>query len=177
MNADFCLGARWSGFDLGDLLRHRMGKTTEVNPMACHSSTGLAHEELTGEILSAFYLVYNELGHGFLESVYESALTIVLQRSGLQVRRQAELQVWFQRQRVGTFRADLVVEDRVIVELKAARALEASHIAQLLNALRATDIEVGLLLNFGPRAEFKRMAFTNSRKQIPPTPRSSAAHS
>jgi GxxExxY protein len=70
-----------------------------------------------------------------------------------------------------------VVEDRVIVELKGARALEASHIAQLLNALRATDIEVGLLLNFGPRAEFKRMAFTNSRKQIPPDPRSSAAHS
>ena len=177
MNADFWLPAQWSGFDLGELLRHRIWANPKVDRMTHRTRIGLAHEELTGEILSAFYLVYNELGHGFLESVYESALTIVLQRSGLQVRRQAELQVWFQRHRVGKFRADLVVEDRVIVELKAARALEASHIAQLLNALRATDIEVGLLLNFGPTAEFKRMAFTNSRKQIPPTPRSSAAHS
>jgi len=120
--------------------------------MTTHTRIGLAHEELTGQILSAFYLVYNELGYGFLESVYESALTIVLERSRLRVRRQAELLVWFQRQQVGEFRADLLVEDRVIVELKAVRALEASHLAQLLNALRATDIEVGLLLNFGTKS-------------------------
>jgi GxxExxY protein len=145
--------------------------------MTHHTRIGLAHEELTGEILSAFYLVYNELGYGFLESVYEAALTIALERSGLRVCRQAELQVWFQGQRVGKFRADLMVEDRVIVELKAARTLEASHIAQLLNALRATEIEVGLLLNFGPKAEFKRMAFANTRKQILHNPRSSAAQS
>jgi hypothetical protein len=67
MNADFCLGARWSGFALGELLQHRRGKTTKVDRMTCQSSTGLAHEKLTGEILSAFYLVYNELGYGFLE--------------------------------------------------------------------------------------------------------------
>ena len=145
--------------------------------MTANSKIALVHEGLTGQILSAFYLDYNELGYGFLESVYESALTIVIERTGIRVRRQAGLLVWFQRQRVGRFRADLLVEDRVIVELKAARALESSHVAQLLNALRATDIEVGLLLNFGPRAEFKRMAFDNSRKQLLSYPRSSAARS
>ena len=145
--------------------------------MTARTRIGLAHEEITSQILSAFYLVYNELGYGFLESVYESALAIALQNAGLRTQRQTELLVWFQQTRVGKFRADLVVEDLVIVELKAAQSSQPSHQAQLLNALRATNIEVGLLLNFGPRPEFKRMAFANTRKQIVVYPRSSAAPS
>ena len=135
----------------------------------------LLHEDLTEKIIGAFFSVHGELGYGFLESVYEAALFVVLSDIGLDVRRQVAIDVWFRGGRVGAFRADLVVEDSVIVELKAVRELLPSHDAQLLNALRATNIEVGLLLNFGPRPRFKRLVFANSRKQIRVHPRASAA--
>ncbi len=112
---------------------------------------GFLHSRVTEKILGAFFDVYNELGFGFLESVYVESLAIDLRAQGLQVDREMSVPVWFRNQLVGTFRADLVVERVVIVELKAARALDPSHEAQLLNYLRATEIEVGLLLNFGPR--------------------------
>ncbi|MBZ5681841.1 MAG: GxxExxY protein [Acidobacteriia bacterium] len=122
------------------------------------------HQELTQAIILVFYEVYNELGHGFLESVYEEAMAIALVQKGLSVSRRNPLPVWFRGQQVGDFRADLVVNDAVIVELKAARNLESAHEAQLLNYLRASDIEVGLLLNFGPTPKIKRMVFGNERK-------------
>jgi GxxExxY protein len=128
---------------------------------------GLKHEGLTGAILKAFYDVYNELGQGFLESVYENALAIVLSSEGLHVVRQVPVPVWFRGRQVGDFRADLLVEDRVLLELKAGRALEPVHEAQLMNYLRATDVEVGLLLNFGPKPQFKRFAYDNARKTRP----------
>jgi GxxExxY protein len=127
---------------------------------------GLKHEEVTEKIIGVFYEVYNELGHGFLESVYEQAMVIALGQAGLAVKVQAPIAVYFRGRQVGDFRADILVDDAVLVELKAARALESSHEAQLLNYLRGTAIEVGLLLNFGPRPEFKRMVFDNERKQI-----------
>ncbi|HWO02679.1 MAG TPA: GxxExxY protein [Blastocatellia bacterium] len=125
---------------------------------------GFKHRELTQKIIGVFYEVYNELGHGFLESVYEAAMSIALIESGLKAAQRVPTPVWFRGRMVGDFKTDILVEGAVILELKAARAIEAAHEAQLLNYLRATDIEVGLLLNFGVKPQFKRMAFDNDRK-------------
>ncbi|SRR5215204_269188 len=125
----------------------------------------LKHRALTNKIIGTFYEVYNELGFGFLESVYENSLVIALTESGFNVEQQISVPVWFRGQRVGNFVADLLVENTVILELKAARAIDEAHKAQLLNYLRATEIEIGLLLNFGKSAEFKRLAFDNDRKK------------
>ena len=127
---------------------------------------GLKHKELTETIIGVFFEVYNELGHGFLESVYEKAFEIALSAKGLDVRRQIQVPVWFRGHRVGDFVADVLVNQLVLLELKAARALDASHEAQILNYLRATEIEVGLLFNFGVKPEFRRLAFDNSRKRV-----------
>jgi len=124
------------------------------------------HQELTQAIIQVFYEVYNELGHGFLESVYEEAMAIALLQKGLAVSSRNPLPVWFRGQQVGDFRADLVVGNAVIVELKAGRALEPAHEAQLLNYLKASTIELGLLLNFGPAPKVKRMIFGNDRKKM-----------
>ena len=127
------------------------------------------HWELTEKIIGVFYEVYNELGHGFLESVCEGAMAIALQQAGLQVQRQVSIAVCFRGHQVGVFVADLMVEGLVIVELKCARNIDAAHEAQVLNYLRATNIEVGLLCNFGIKPEFKRLVFDNSRKKgVPP---------
>ena len=124
----------------------------------------IKHKELTGKIIGVFYDVYNELGHGFLESVYQKSLGLALQSIGLQVCWLISIPVWFRGHQVGHFEGDMLVERSVLLELKAVRALEGSHQAQLLNYLRATDIEVGLLLNFGVKPEFRRLLFDNSRK-------------
>jgi GxxExxY protein len=124
----------------------------------------MKHQEITEKIIKVFYAVYNELGHGFLESVYEQSMAIALREEGLPLKQQAPVEVYFRGQLVGDFRADLLVSDAVIVELKAARAIEGAHEAQLINYLRATNIEVGLLMNFGPKPEFKRFIFDNERK-------------
>jgi GxxExxY protein len=125
----------------------------------------IKHEELTGKIISVFYEVYNELGHGFLESVYENSLRFALADAGLLVPLKQELVVWFRGREVGRFVPDIVVDSLVILEIKAARAIDPAHEAQLLNYLRATEVEVGLLLNFGPEPQFKRMVFDNHRKK------------
>jgi GxxExxY protein len=124
----------------------------------------LKHEELTRTIIGVFFDVYNELGHGFLESVYRRSLAIALAEAGLRVETEVAIPVWFRGRQVGEFWADLVVEGVIILELKAARALDPAHEAQLLHYLRATEIEVGLLLNFGAKPDFKRLAFDNARK-------------
>jgi len=123
------------------------------------------HQELTHQIIQVFYEVYNELGHGFLESVYEQAMLVALAARGIPVARQYPLPVWFRGRQVGDFRADLLIARVVIVELKACRNLEPIHEAQLLNYLRASDVEVGLLLNFGPKPTIKRLVFANKNKQ------------
>lgn len=117
------------------------------------------YAELTQKIIGVFYEVYNELGTGFLESVYQKSLALALESAGLTVCSRVDIPVWFRGHQVGHFEGDLLVERCVLLELKAARALDSSHQAQLLNYLRATGIEVGLLLNFGPKPEFKRLAF------------------
>jgi GxxExxY protein len=130
-------------------------------------NTDLKHGLLTDQILGVFYDVYNELGHGFLESVYHRSLVLALESVGLNVCSRVPIPVWFRGHQVGHFEADVLVQTCVLLELKAARSLDSSHRAQLMNYLRATDIEVGLLLNFGERPEFKRVVFDNLKKQRP----------
>ena len=126
----------------------------------------LKYFALTQKIIGVYFEVYNELGTGFLESVYQKSLALALESAGLKVYSRIDIPVWFRGHQVGQFEGDLLVEKCVLLELKAARALGSAHQAQLLNYLRATEIEVGLLLNFGPRPEFKRVAYDNSRKRI-----------
>ena len=121
---------------------------------------------LTQQIIGVFFDVYNELGTGFLESVYHKSLALALESAGLTVHSRVDIPVWFRGHQVGHFEGDLLVEKCVLLELKAARALDSSHQAQLLNYLRATGIEVGLLLNFGPKPEFRRLAFDNRKKRV-----------
>lgn len=116
----------------------------------------LLHEETTEKILGAFYEVYNTLGYGFLEKYYEKALIIELERLGLEVRTQVPVQVHYKGVFLGDHFLDLVVDDKVIVEIKAVELLVPAHEAQLLNYLRATGMRVGLLVNFGRRPEFRR---------------------
>jgi len=122
------------------------------------------HGEITDAILSAFYEVFDRLGYGFLEKVYENALVAELQMRGLNVGQQVAIPVYYKQRLVGEYVADLVVEGKVLVEIKACRELCEEHEAQLLNYLKATSFEVGLLINFGPAPTFKRKIFDNSRK-------------
>jgi GxxExxY protein len=124
----------------------------------------MLHSEITDGILKSFYKVYNSLGYGFLEKVYENALVIELLNSGYGVRQQQPITVLYENQQVGEYFADLMVNDQIIIELKAAEQLRQEHVAQLTNYLKATDKEVGLLLNFGPKPEFKRVVFTKYSK-------------
>lgn len=123
------------------------------------------HSNITEQILAAFYAVYSILDYGFLEKVYVNALKIELEKRGLKVSKEFEIQVCYAGQIVGEYSADLIVADSVIVEVKAVRMLAQEHEAQLLNYLKATPYEVGLLLNFGPKPEQKRRSFDNDRKE------------
>ena len=126
----------------------------------------LRHSSTTELIIGAFYEVYNELGHGFLESVYREAMACELTSKGLRAEREKTVKVQFRNHVVGVFRTDLVVDSAVIVELKCARNIDKMHEAQLLNYLKATDYEVGLLLNFGYRPQFRRLFMSNLQKQM-----------
>ena len=123
------------------------------------------HSELTGKILKAYYKVYNKLGYGFLEKVYENAMCIELRKQGFMVQQQQPINVYYEEEEVGEYFADILVNETVILELKAADKLAYEHECQLVNYLKATDIEVGLLLNFGTKPEQKRKVFTNEKKQ------------
>ena len=124
----------------------------------------LKHKELTHKIINVFLEVYSELGHGFLESVYHRSLGTALVSTGIDVRSHVRIPVWFRGQRVGMFEGDMLVENSILLELKTARCLDLSHSSQLQNYLRATDIEVGILLNFGVKPEYKRLLFDNQSK-------------
>jgi GxxExxY protein len=124
----------------------------------------MMHEDITSGIIQAYYNVYNYLGYGFLERVYENAVAKELKKCGFRVERQKNITVFYEETPVGEYFADLVVEDIVIIELKATDVLREEHDRQLINYLRATNIEIGLLLNFGKKPEFRRKIFTNDRK-------------
>ncbi len=121
----------------------------------------LIHGEITEGIISSFYEVYNMLGYGFLEKVYENALALELVRNGFEVQTQLPIPVYYANQQVGQYYADLLVNEKVIVEIKAAKDLCEEHEFQLINYLKATNCEVGLLLNFGRKPQFKRKIFQN----------------
>jgi GxxExxY protein len=120
----------------------------------------LLHADTTGVIIAAFYRVYDTLGAGFLESVYANALTHELRKRGVGVEREVAIQVWYDRVPVGVYRADVLVNGCVVVELKATRSLSSAAYRQLLNYLRGTELQVGLLLHFGPTASFRRVVAT-----------------
>ena len=122
------------------------------------------HSEISDLIIKAFYNVYNKLGYGFLEKVYENGMMIELKRLGLNAEKQKQLKVFYDEFEIGDYYADIIVNDCVIVELKAAEAICPEHEAQLVNYLKATDIEVGLLLNFGKEPKFKRRVLTSEFK-------------
>ncbi len=124
----------------------------------------MLHANLTEKIIKAFFKVNNTLGYGFLEKVYENAMAIELNKMGCNVQQQQNIKVYYETKQVGDYYADLLIDDLVIIELKAAESLCEEHEAQLINYLKATKIEVGLLLNFGKKADFKRKIFTNDRK-------------
>ena len=124
------------------------------------------YKDLTDRIIQAFYGVYNELGFGFLENVYQNALYYELQNRGFNVEAQKAIDVHYQTCIVGKYKADLIVNDLVILELKAVDYLVFEHELQLINYLKATDKEVGLLLNFGVKPEIRRKVFDNDRKKI-----------
>ena len=117
------------------------------------------YKELTDKAIKCFYKVYDELGTGFLESVYEKSLMIELKDIGLNSINQKSLNVYYKNQLVGDFKADIIVEDKIIIEIKAVSKLTAQHEAQLINYLKATGIKVGLLVNFGEELEFKRRIY------------------
>ncbi len=129
-------------------------------------SSGLyKHSELTEQIIGAFYAVYSALGYGFLENVYAKALVIELRNRGMDAKKEFPIKVYYAGEQIGEYYADLVVNDLVILEIKAVKSLIDEHEAQLLNYLKATSYEVGLLLNFGPKPETKRRSFDNARKE------------
>jgi GxxExxY protein len=124
------------------------------------------HSELSESIIGVFFEVHNELGYGFLESVYRNSLQLALLAKGLRVESEVAVPVFFRGKNVGDFRADAVVNRSVLLELKTAEAISIAHEAQLLNYLRATKLEVGLILNFGPKAQVRRLAYDNTRKRF-----------
>ncbi len=126
----------------------------------------MLHKELTDEILHWFYQVHYKLGFGFLEKVYKNALFLELTNAGLKCETEKPINVYYNGKVVGVFYADIVVDGKVILELKAVDAICKEHEYQLINYLKACDLEVGLLLNFGKKAEVKRVIYTNDRKQL-----------
>ena len=124
------------------------------------------HQDISDKIIKAFYNVFNTLGYGFLEKVYEKAMLIELRKLGLQAQNQFPIKVYYESELIGEYFADIIVEQKVIIELKAHENLCPEHEAQLLNYLKATEIELGLLLNFGKEPQIKRKIFTNDRKRI-----------
>jgi GxxExxY protein len=127
--------------------------------------SSLLHKKITDAVLKAYYDVYNDLVYGFLEKVYQNAMYFELKSLGYKVEAQKQIKVYFRNQLVGEYYADILIEDKIIIELKACELLMNVHVAQLMNYLKATEVEVGLLLNFGEEPEFKRIIYTNDRKK------------
>ncbi|MCC6280006.1 MAG: GxxExxY protein [Saprospiraceae bacterium] len=124
----------------------------------------MKHATLTEQIIRVFYQVYNELGYGFLERVYQNALFLAFRQAGFEVEVRKKIKVWFRGHEVGEYYADFIINNTVILELKATETLLEEHEAQLLNYLRGTEMEVGLLLNFGKKPEIRRKIYDNNFK-------------
>lgn len=139
--------------------KHNRTRMTQIKKRSVYTT-----RKYSKKIIEAYYKVFNTLGYGFLEKVYENALKIELKKMNLKVEQQQNIKVFYESFEVGDYYADLIVEDLVIIELKPAESLCEEHETQLINYLKAINLEVGLLLNFGTRPEFKRKVFSNDRK-------------
>jgi GxxExxY protein len=135
--------------------------------METPGGVALAHGDVTGRIIAGFFEVYNELGHGFSEVVYRRALAIVLRAAGLDVAEEVSLHVHFRGPVIGTFRADLIVNGVVLVEVKVAATIDSYAEAQVLNYLKAAGGGIGMLLNFGRQAAFKRLVMGDTVNSLP----------
>lgn len=124
----------------------------------------MLHQQLTQQVIGCFYTVYNTLGYGFLEKVYENSMMFELCSNGLECLQQVPIDVLYRNEHVGDYCCDILVDNKIILELKATKSIAEEHEAQLINYLRATEFEIGLLLNFGKKAEFKRKIFSNHQK-------------
>jgi len=124
------------------------------------------YNDITDKVIKAFYYVYNKLGYGFLEKVYENAMVVTLKKYGCNIIQQFPAKVYFEGEIVGDYYADLIVDNCVIVELRASESIIEAHESQLINYLKATNIEVGLILNFGVKPEFRRKVFSRLVKQV-----------
>ncbi|NWF90877.1 MAG: GxxExxY protein [Ignavibacteriaceae bacterium] len=129
-------------------------------------NTNYKHSDLTDKIIRAFYNVYNKLGYGLLEKVYENAMMIELPKFGLDCKNQYQIKVYYDEKSIGDYFADIIVNNMVIIELKSAENLCEEHETQLVNYLIATNIEVGILLNFGKGPQFKRKVFSSEFKNL-----------
>lgn len=129
------------------------------------NNTNYLHSDITDLILKAYYTVFNKLGYGFLEKVYENAMMIELKKLGLFCERQKPIKVYYDEIQIGEYFADIMVNDCIIIELKAMETLCPEHEAQLVNYLKATELEVGVLLNFGKTPQHKKRVFTNDFKK------------
>lgn len=142
----------------------RCGQRFDYRTQMNADDADFKYKELTETVIQAFYRVYNKLGYGFLEKVYENAFMIELGKAGMSAVSQFPIRVMYDGEIIGEYFADILVDNKVIIEIKAAKQLAKEHEAQLLNYLRATDIEVGLLVNFGVKPEIKRKVFSKLRK-------------
>jgi GxxExxY protein len=142
----------------------QMTQIDEAGASVVAEAARFPHKAATGRILEAFYAVYNGLGPGFLEKVYENALTLELKDLGLETDQQRPITVTYRDRVVGEFFADIVINNAIVLELKTVETLNDDHAAQVINYLRATDFELGLLLNFGPKPQFRRILLTNDHK-------------
>lgn len=133
-----------------------------------YKNSNYKHTDLTEKIIRAFYKVYNTLGFGFLEKVYANALMHQLVMDGLRIEKEKQIKVYYEEKMVGEYYADIMVDGKVIIEIKAAEVLIEEHELQLINYLKATEMEVGLLLNFGKKPEIRRKVFSNENKKIKP---------
>jgi GxxExxY protein len=140
-------------------------KEIRVQRNPCPNPHTMLHDDKTQKIIEAFYKVYNYLGYGFLEKVYQNALLIELRKMGFYCEKETPVIVFYEGIPVGNYRADIIVDQVIIIENKAAECLISDHENQLVNYLKATEIEVGLLLNFGKKPEFRRKIYTNDRKK------------
>lgn len=125
----------------------------------------MLYEEKTNKIIKAFYKVYNTLGFGFLEKVYQNALILELKKMGIHCEAEKPVKVYYEGVLVGDYRVDILVDDCILIENKAGEVLVEANELQLVNYLKATEIEIGILLNFGKKPEFRRKIFTNDRKK------------
>ncbi|HEY5062612.1 MAG TPA: GxxExxY protein [Gemmatimonadaceae bacterium] len=139
--------------------------------MGSAAGTPLLHGKITSQVLRCFYRVYDRLGFGFLESVYCNALAHELTGANISYEREVPIQVWYDGMCIGAFRADFVVAGQVIVEAKASELVNEAHRKQLMNYMRCSTLEVGLLLHFGPKATFQRIVYTNTHKLGLPAPK------